>query len=158
MGWSTIDEAPVLPDGSVELDERDVIDADDDVVVQEAKALPAPRVPTQTEIDAHNVTHMPYRSWCKWCVMARRPNSHHRRHPVSNRSCPLRVADYCFMGDSSDEEMCLTLVAKLYPAKALLAVVCDQKGVDDQVVGRLSIQASCRLLTDQIKSLQLGPC
>ena len=34
--------------------------------------------------------------------------------------------------------MATILVARLYPSKALLAVYCDQKGVDDYVITRLA--------------------
>ena len=48
------------------------------------------------------------------------------------------VADYCYIRDSQDKELCTALVGRLYPAKASFAVVCDQKGVDDYVVTRLA--------------------
>ena len=48
------------------------------------------------------------------------------------------VADYCYIRDSQDKELCTVLVGRLYPAKALFAVVRDQKGVDDYVVTRLA--------------------
>ena len=48
------------------------------------------------------------------------------------------VADYCFIHDSQDKDLCTVLVGRLYPAKALFAVVCDQKGDDDDVITRLA--------------------
>ena len=111
-----------------------MIDIDDDVVVQNVDPLPEPLVPTRAQISTHNITHLPYRSWCKHCVAARRPNSPHlRSKTASQRSKPLLVADYCYVRDNADQELATILVARLYPAKALLATVCPHKGVDEKV-------------------------
>ena len=48
------------------------------------------------------------------------------------------VADYCHIRDCQDKALCTVLVGRLYHAKALLVVVCDQKSVDDYVVTRLA--------------------
>ena len=32
------------------------------------KTLTSPELPTQAEIDEHNVSHQPYRAWCRYCV------------------------------------------------------------------------------------------
>jgi hypothetical protein len=42
------------------------------------------------------------------------------------------------MRDSLDEDLATVLVARLYPSKAICAVVCDQKGIDDHVIARLA--------------------
>ena len=116
-----------------------MIDVDEDAVVQNAEPLPEPRVPTRSQICSHNITHLPYRSWCKHCVAARRSNSPHLRATTpSQRSKPLLVADYCYVRDNLDKELATILVARLYPAKALLATVCPHKGVDSKVVARMA--------------------
>lgn len=84
------------------------------------------------------MSHPPHRSWCKWRVASRRPSSHHRSQPASRRKAPLLVADYCYTRDYQDEEWATTLVAKVYPAKALIAIMCEQKGFDDYTVSRLA--------------------
>ena len=66
-----------------------------------------PKGPTQQEIDEHNATHIPYRSWCRWCVMGKKPNLRHSRSS-SARDVPLLVGDYCFVRDARDEDL-LTL-------------------------------------------------
>ena len=45
---------------------------------------------------------------------------------------PLLVADYCYVKDINDETMSTLLVARLYPARALMATVCEKKGPDDE--------------------------
>ena len=73
----------------------DTVDIDDDTVVQQSKAMPEPILPSKTMVDAHNLTHWPYRSWCPVCVQGRgreyqhrriRTASHHIRSPYAFRS------------------------------------------------------------------------
>ena len=40
--------------------------------------LPAPHLPHPTEVEQHNVTHCPYRSWCRVCVEAAGREDAHR--------------------------------------------------------------------------------
>ena len=140
-GWERPEDAPVLVDKhDSPVEQDDLISAEDGMVCLRTQALPQPLVPTKAQIEAHEVGgHLPYRNWCRWCVMARRRNSQHRSQPnPSRRALPLMVADYCFMRDSTDEELCKTLVAKVYPAKALLATVVDSKGLSKQVIERVA--------------------
>ena len=46
---------------------------------REPKALRAPPRVSQAEIDMHEITHTPYRSWCEVCVKARGRNYPHKR-------------------------------------------------------------------------------
>ena len=59
--------------GRERVDEFDPRDADEDVV-QEAEELmhvPAPILPSKAEVESHNVSHLPFRSWCSACVRDR---------------------------------------------------------------------------------------
>ena len=134
-GWEAIGDAPVFADSSELRDGEpaDIVDADGEDVIQPGKPLPEPRIPSKAEVDAHNVTHLPYRSWCPHCVRARRPNSQHRcRSSASQRSLPLLVADYCYIKDIHDNQLKTVLVARLYPARALMATICEKKGPEDE--------------------------
>ena len=63
-----------------------------------AKPLVSPKEPTKAEIERHMLTHLPYCSWCKYCIAGRRPNSHHRRQR-NERSIPMLSCDYGFFRD-----------------------------------------------------------
>ena len=39
----------------------------------------APKEPSREEVDEHNVTHTPYRSWCPHCVSGRAKDYPHKR-------------------------------------------------------------------------------
>ena len=46
-----------------------------------AKVLPVPVRPIQQEVDLHNATHVPFRSWCPFCV-----NGKAKSHPHFSKS------------------------------------------------------------------------
>ena len=109
-GWERPGDSHFVPDHADAQREKmeDIIDVDDDVICQPCTPMPAPAVPTAAQIAAHNITHLPYRSWCPYCVAARRPNTSHGRSGAEDqKSVPMLVADYCFMKDFDDEDALL---------------------------------------------------
>ena len=60
------DRADVDMDEPVDFDGpgREVTDT-----VGTARVLAAPRTPTKAEREEHDVSHVPYRPWCRFCVM-----------------------------------------------------------------------------------------
>ena len=47
---------------------------------ERARPLPQPRLPSRQEVQEHELTHIPYRSWCVHCVRgAGRSDAHRRR-------------------------------------------------------------------------------
>ena len=55
--------------GLVRVDKFGPTNADEDVVqeAEELKHVPAPTLPSKAEVEAHNVSHLPFRSWCSAC-------------------------------------------------------------------------------------------
>ena len=53
--------------------------------VQTAKGLREPRQPTEKERSEHSLTRVPFRSWCKTCVLARSKENPHRPLTLSER-------------------------------------------------------------------------
>ena len=48
--------------------------------VERARPLPQSRLPSRQEVQEHELTHIPYRSWCVHCVRgAERSNAHRGR-------------------------------------------------------------------------------
>ena len=58
------------------------------------KLYPAPGEPTEQERRAHEVTHMPYRSWCKHCVFGKAHALPHAAQDHSGDSVPTVALDY----------------------------------------------------------------
>lgn len=69
--------------------------------------------PTPDEVEKHNVTHMPFRSWCPACVAGRaRDRLHKRMDGDEVKRVPEIVCDYAFLGSAGDEVTILVLVAR----------------------------------------------
>ena len=72
-----------------------------------------PKDPTSDEIRAHNSSHVPFRSWCPYCVAAAAKASPHKRCEDSrDRSVPGHHVDYWFMRDERGAESIPVLVVK----------------------------------------------
>ena len=52
-------------------------------------------LPPADVVEKHRTDHIPYRSWCKWCVEGRGRGAQHSASPGS--SVPIVGADYFFM-------------------------------------------------------------
>ena len=50
---------------------------------------PDPGQPTEQEVSEHNVDHMPYRSWCEFCVKGRATGEQHRERAAAAPSLLL---------------------------------------------------------------------
>ena len=55
-----------------------------------------PKQPTPQEIEEHNIAHLPYQPWCKYCVQGKAPNHKHQkvnRNPEEGDGVPHVVMD-----------------------------------------------------------------
>ena len=50
------------------------------------------------EREAHNVTHMPFRSWCPHCVNGKAKDRPHKKQDQSEKMVPDIVFDNGFLG------------------------------------------------------------
>ena len=61
--------------------------------------LPAPIAPTAKMVEEHNVSHLPFRSWCSACVRGRAKALPHGRVPdKEDEQIPTMSVDYGFFG------------------------------------------------------------
>ena len=67
---------------------------DSNMEARPATTLRTPTTPSPQEVAQHNLTHMPYRSWCPICVQSKGRSGQHRRHQHQHSVIQL---DYCFM-------------------------------------------------------------
>ena len=136
--------APDVP-GKEDEHERDlvckpcaVVDDEGLDTAQRPKDIADVYIPTKQEIARHNLTHMPYRSWCQICVTCAKNNAHHRSLPAHSRRLPLLCLDCCFLRDSQDRTLLTVCVARLYPYRAIATIVCEAKGGNHFAVNRLA--------------------
>ena len=105
------------------------------------KQLKETAEPTEKEVNEHNLTHLPFRTWCAHCIRGKAKNPPHKRQKENEREkrTPVISADYCFLGNEEDESQAPVWVMTDHETKAVFAYVCEQKGseskgVVDQVV------------------------
>ena len=79
-------------------------DTNDEEEVKEARIAigrKSPKDPTRKEREEHELTHMPFRSWCEDCVKSRARNAHHRKKLDKDPLDEVKVArvhmEYFFM-------------------------------------------------------------
>ena len=71
------------------------IEADADTEVGPGKTATDPGRPTDKQIEEHRATHLPYKSWCRWCVLGRGRGLQHRACTTS--LIPAIGMDYFFL-------------------------------------------------------------
>ena len=100
--------------------------------VEEAKTVKQakdPKAPTAAEREAHEATHLPFRSWCRECVAGRRDNPPHRRKEDEERVFPEVSMDYAFVRRQDETETVTVLVVKDRDSRGLRTSVMKQKGI-----------------------------
>ena len=109
------------------------------------KSPPTPVMPTQSEVEEHRISHIPFRCWCPECVEAMGREDPHRTIDHERRKVPTIAIDYMFltykgvkladeMGEIAGDELegCQkVLVVRDLKSKSLFAHCVERKGPDD---------------------------
>ena len=91
-----------------------VCHADDDLEnLGERKPLKMmdPKLPSQAEVEEHDLTHLPFRSWCRHCVRGRGRAADHRAQDRDDGLLEFHV-DYCFLSSAESSEKYTIMVAR----------------------------------------------
>lgn len=141
----------LIEDVGKKLMDRNVLPvaAGDELVEAEEKierrdSLPNPELPSQSEIDGHNIDHCPYRTWCRFCVEGRAREMAHRLQDQSVRKISTVSFDYLFVTrgnvftreewelEKLEETFLKVLVVWDSKSKATFAHGVPAKGLDDK--------------------------
>ncbi len=122
--------------------EQETIEADQEEAII-PKSVPDVVSPSQQETKDHELTHLPYRDWCKHCVVGK-ATERHFKHATHVPGCvPCVHADYLFMGEKETIGTTPILVVKDDTQKSIFANVVPEKGVNEftvqQVVGDIDL-------------------
>ena len=122
-----------------------------DTEVEPVRMAADPGKPTDRQIEEHRACHLPYRSWCRWCVLGRGRGLQHRIRtgPV----IPIIGLDYFFLTGAgvvlqkelkmddmqvnearTKGEVVKCLVVRCYVSKAVFGHVIPCKGLDEDGV------------------------
>ena len=88
--------------------------------------LQSPKKPSAEEIATHELTHLPFRSWCPHCVRGKGRSADHRKHQDQPDIDEIHL-DYCFLGDA-DSKVRPIIVAKHRSSRSVMSSVVPAKG------------------------------
>lgn len=95
-----------------------------------------PKMPKKEEIEAHEITHIPFRSWCAICVQGKGKNLAHHRGS-RERGLPEVHLDYMFVGPKDEPGQAKPcLVIREAESRMSLAVMVPSKGRSTYVAER----------------------
>ena len=101
------------------------------------KVVPSPGMPSARDRAIHDITHIPYRSWCDHCVRGRGRNRQHKMCGAYGSSTVSRIhMDYCFFTEKMESGDDGTAAADdddvdaggVDPLKKLTALVLKESG------------------------------
>ena len=97
-----------------------------------------PREPTKEERRIHELSHLPFRNWCRHCVRGKGKEESCKKQPERDEGLEEVHLDFMFMGEEKDNGGTLTfLVAKERKTRMLLATVTPRKSTGDWLAKRL---------------------
>jgi hypothetical protein len=101
----------------------------------EIKAASQPYEPNKAEREARELTCVPYRSWCKYCVAGKAADTPHKKQAKVEEHIPVVEFDYNFIGDKTiDEKKVTVLVAVDSVHGSMTAPMARKKGSSDECV------------------------
>ena len=105
-----------------------------DVAARAPRGLRVPIEPTASERRQHELTHLPYRDWCPFCVKAK------GRHAASKKQLdrqPVIQVDYCFHSTDPKLPLRKLLTAVDIVTGLGMTIVIPSKGNDDYAAAEL---------------------
>ena len=94
-----------------------------------ARGLPVPRQPSQHEREEHELTHLPFRAWCKTCVAAKARQAYHTKQP-DRRYC-LQL-DFGFLTEGNRQDAVLVVTDARTGCCA--ALLCETKHTTETLI------------------------
>ena len=106
----------------------------------EVKVAALPKPPKAEEVEIHNATHLPFRSWCPHCVRGKaKAHPHHRAKRKGE--VPVVSIDYMFMSQKQgvgEEKGMPILVMKDRESGTVMSRLVPEKGATGYAVKRLA--------------------
>ena len=76
----------------------------DDDEGKKTKGLPHGIKPSKREVEEHERTHLPFRSWCEHCVKGKAKSHPHFKRDEEEIGIPTISWDYFYMKDEEEDE------------------------------------------------------
>ena len=115
-----------------------MLDLEDDDEAAAAAEVKWTCMPCEEDVRIHNLTHLPFRDWCPYCVQGRGVSAPHKKGAADESGLPVISMDYMGMVDKEpDVDENPTIVLTDRKSKAKMAHVLPRKGVDAYAVRRI---------------------
>ena len=115
---------------------------------QEPRQLRVPTSPTPEMIEKHELTHIPFRPWCRACVRGRGRADQHRIKSEHSSTVPLVSMDYMFLGPpgqvadrATGSDKLPILVVRDRWTRNIWAYACPSKGTEHPYSGKAVLGA-----------------
>ena len=69
--------------------------------VQASKIAPSPSLPSAAEVEDHRISHLPFRSWCKECILGKALGEQRSSKGHSPSKIAVIGVDYFYMTEKS---------------------------------------------------------
>ena len=110
---------------------------DETTEMRKVRRMQNPMKPSAAQIEEHELTHLPFRSWCWICVRGKSKNASHFKN-VEEKTVPELHFDYMFIGPKDQPGDTLKcLVAREALTRMTLAMVVPNKGANQYVAKRV---------------------
>ena len=106
---------------------------------RKVKKIINPVLPSSTEISEHQLSHLPYRSWCPHCVKGRAKEMGHQRQSRDVPGLAEYHIDYCFPGDEIGFKLCVLVAVEKHSGMKMATVV-PTKGATGAFAARRFIE------------------
>ena len=113
---------------------------EEDHVGQEAKEVKFECMPCEKEVRLHNLNHIPFRSWCPYCVQGKAVTGAHRKKKDEDEDEVTVISiDYAGMKVREPEEDSFPIIViHDRRSKACFAHLVPRKGVNEYAVKRVT--------------------
>ena len=95
-----------------------------------------PRQPSRQEKWEHEMTHLPFRSWCRHCIVGRGREEDCRKTMEEERKVPEVHLDYMFIVDEKEGKTLAFLFARERESRAVLSTVVPRKTTGEWICRR----------------------
>ena len=132
--------------GTCEVDgviQRDEFEVDNEVELdveehgrREVARMTDPKLPSKAEVEAHNLTHLPYRSWCRHCVKGRGKELPHARVARDSEMHEFHF-DWAFPGEEEAGKTLKVLIGRMRHIRMTLSTAAPTKTTGEFIAKRI---------------------
>ena len=146
---------PCIAGGEEEREDEE-LGSDEEAGQRRCVRVQDPKLPSKEEVEEHNLTHLPYRSWCRHCVRGRGKGLPHKRsteEPVMHEF----HFDWAFPGDEGEEETLKVLVGRMRGEKMTMSSVHPTKTTGEFIAKRVLAfirECGCEMVDITVKTDQ----